>query len=397
MFERLKSYFTPDESDGSEEALVAELESLGRIDSAVDPAEEERQDLLSDERETSLTDLVSKCAGLSSAQQRALGAVIDEIAGTATLVEEKTQEISERFRNLAINASQQSDQVEDVIALSSEIDVDGEILELIDVPKVMEGVLQDIIGTVLHMSKQGLELVYSLDDVVEEVSGVETTIKSIEAINKQTVMLALNAKIEAARAGDAGMGFAVVADEVRVLSSRINTLAEDIRGQMRRTYDGVTDGHKKLKTLASLDMTEHLLAKERLEKILNAMIVQSNGLSNSLSKSSELSSRISKDVSALVVDMQFQDRAQQQLENVTGTLNVLSDAFGSFSDEACSMDGVVVEEEDIAAMLSDVIERYTLGDVKKRFIQKVLMPGLDEEQGQVDANEVNEENSIELF
>lgn len=397
MFGRVKSYFRPDENHGSERDVVEELSVMDRPGPAIVPDEEERHDALVEEATTPLTDLIAKCAGLSLAQQRALAAVIDEIAGTGALVEEKTQEIAGGFQNLARSAGRQSEQVQEVIALSSQIDVDGESLRLVDVPQLMEGVLQDIIGTVLYMSKQGLELVYALDDVVAEVSGVEKTIKGIEAINKQTVILALNAKIEAARAGEAGKGFAVVADEVRELSDQINVLAEEIRGQLGRTRDGVVGGHKKLQELASLDMTEHLVAKERLEKILTAMIQQSNELARALSMSGEVSNQISKDVGALVVDLQFQDRAQQQLENVTSTLNVLSDAFHAFYDEACSIDSVVIKESDIAEMLSEMIDQYTLGDVKKRFIQKVLIPGMGEEYDSTDENVEEEENSIELF
>lgn len=405
MFRRLKSYFAPAELDAAESALADELSGLDRIGSAMEPdieqdiatGEEEPFDTPAAENPAVLIDLITKCVGLSTAQQGALSAVIDEVKGTGRLVEEKISEIAARFQNLATNAGRQGEQIQEVIALSAEIEIDGEFLKLVEVPEVMEGVLEDIIGTVLQMSKQGLQIVYSLDDVVKEVSGVEKTISGIEAINRQTAILALNARIEAARAGEAGRGFSVVAEEIRALSKKIDGMADEIRTQMRRTHDGVTEGHKKLLKLASLDMSGHLIAKERLQKVLTAMISQSNNLSEVLSSSGEMSDQISRDVGALVVDMQFQDRAQQQLESVTDTLNILSDAFQAFHSEACSVDGIDIEESDVSEMLSSIIGQYTLGDVKRRFIQKALTPGLVAAGHDAIDLEASEENSIELF
>lgn len=401
MFERLKAYFTPGDAEAPEVALVEELSGLDRLEPDIAPDIEldvtEPHDVLAEDSVTVLTELVTKCAGLSSAQQSALSAVIDEIAGTGTLVETKIGEIVAGFQNLAQSAGLQSEKVQEVIELSAALDVEGERLELTEIPLVMEAVLQDIISTVLHMSKQGLQVVYSLDDVVKEVSGVENTVKGIEAINRQTAILALNARIEAARAGDAGKGFSVVAEEIRALSKQIDDMSEEIRVQMRRTHAGVTDGHKKLKELASLDMSDHLLAKERLEKVMAAIICQSRDLSGALSESGEMSDRISREVGALVMDMQFQDRAQQQLESVTTTLTVLSDAFEAFQLEACAVDGVTVKESDVQDMLSSIAEHYTLGDVKNRFLQNGTSQDLTASQDMMGAGSGDDDNSIELF
>ncbi len=97
--------------------------------------------------------------------------------------------------------------------------------------------LEEVVSTTNKMAELSSQVEKILEEFKEEFQNVKEETSTIEGITSKTNLLALNASIEAARAGDAGKGFAVVADEIRGLSSGTQTSSTRIMEALAHLED----------------------------------------------------------------------------------------------------------------------------------------------------------------
>ncbi|KQO31292.1 chemotaxis protein [Pseudomonas sp. Leaf83] len=118
-------------------------------------------------------------------------------------------------------------------------------------------VVQQMLDTMRELSSRMQEAAQGIEALDKQSQIIGSIVKNISSIADQTNLLALNAAIEAARAGEQGRGFAVVADEVRQLASRTSTATEEIAqvvGQNQQLAERAVELIDRGKTQAELGL-----------------------------------------------------------------------------------------------------------------------------------------------
>lgn len=143
------------------------------------------------------------------------------------------------------------------------------------------GLVQSQQGSIARLATEIDQSVRVINQLATDSQSISSVLEVIKSIAEQTNLLALNAAIEAARAGEQGRGFAVVADEVRTLARRTQHSTEEIEQMISRLHSGVAAAVKAMGSsheMASGTVGQSEKVQQALENILGAvgMIVDQN-------------------------------------------------------------------------------------------------------------------------
>jgi len=262
--------------------------------------------------------------------QRQLISSVSTIRSGTALLSNASAELTETEHGVAARIQQQSDNLSEVAAAIEQLTTSIQVVA--DLGRNTSEIATDS-GI---QAKNGAE---AIDRVVKEINIVHETVnKAAEVINQlgresdriatvvqtireiadQTNLLALNAAIEAARAGEAGRGFAVVADEVRKLAERTTLSTHEIADTIDKVRSGISDATTRMSDGVSTVANGRDLAiasGEVMQRILQAsdeVLRTVREIANSISEQSTVSTQIAQRIENVSISSADNMRAMDE-------------------------------------------------------------------------------------
>lgn len=208
----------------------------------------------------------------------------------------------------------------------------------------------------IHAANQDLtERIAHLNEFTTELDNMACDVGKLA---DQTSLLALNAAIEAARAGEFGRGFSVVADEVRTLSAqsadtggRIIDKAEEISSVVSQLSD--------FSEQTSLSVAQAIQAGQTsVEQVIGNLVQRSQLAHQEGRKLLDLTQTIQTEIEQMLVALQFQDRVNQIITQVIGSLEQVQQACERRQRQR--LQGEPVESLELNSLLHRIKQSYTM-------------------------------------
>lgn len=254
-----------------------------------------------------------------------------EIKRTQDLLSDAVNSLINSFHGMNQHVQRQRQLGMEIVAGSDEA---GSASQFEQFATKTSSTLGQFVESIVENSRLAMSLVEMTDRISTQMREVRGRIGEIEGIAKQTNLLALNAAIEAARAGEAGRGFAVVADEVRDLSGRTNHFSQQIRdalGSMQATIEATEQA---INQMAAQDMTFALTSKSDVEQAMNEIDNLNHRTGASVGELNEIAAQVEVSVGQAVLSLQFQDMVTQLLGHAARRLDLLEEVVAGEQEMA---------------------------------------------------------------
>jgi methyl-accepting chemotaxis protein len=292
-----------------------------------------------------------------NASQPYIDVMHGQIGDSLAESEREVMEVIEQIGFLNAKASQQRKQ----IALSIQ---SGRDLTESTRMKV-ENNRQIIAAIEMQLQEQNLEFTRNFERIqgmANDIASLAALIKVITSIAQKTNLLALNAEIEAARAGNAGRGFAVVANEVRNLAVLSTQAAADIGDRIRGTCKKVD---------SEMDQARASLEEHEASDVMKVLVADLETMQQDFSSNSKLLLEVITDVDANYEEsvirlsqalghIQFQDVMRQRMEHVQEAMVEMRDHLQHLTERPLDPDWDGTLEVTFKTILAGHLKKYRM-------------------------------------
>lgn len=304
------------------------------------------------------------------------------------IVQEKTEESTLSFTQRVYRVLEISEQLNSTIqqvvgALSSEkegsLSQDVRLLE--QEQREIETLIKDFVDIRDGYSSEA-------ERIKGDMRAIGEFVGAISDLADRTNVLAINASIEAARAGRAGDGFAVIGTEIQKLSKNSKQIADQIRDTIQNSVTAVSDSVEQYSEKINSAVGRLEQGGQTYAALISKLNPQIDELSRIVGTSDELSSQVHENVDEITVELQYQDRIKQILDHLLQILREIgSDAQSTVSE--CGQWPEADEQQLYIEMVRQASQHFSCDEEFEAF-------GLDNQEER-ERDETEFAGDVELF
>lgn len=278
------------------------------------------------------------------------GRLLDEITELSKMMERFASDMS------SLNAGVQEVASGNQIAATRTMDIAKEIADASKSAEEGLAVIGQMSERINRAAEESLQSIATVNELAQKIEDINQLLENISRIATRTNMLALNAGIEAARAGAGGKGFAVVAEEIRKLAYESSDVASNVSRQMGDMSLKLQSVINSVRAGSSTSADANQRAKATMETISAILenLKKVSSAANDLSAVSEEQAASSEEISATLQSI------STEVERIKGFVVEAEKAMSQLADSASDLSDRARNMEELALSLKNLVGRFKL-------------------------------------